>query len=154
MSKTKTIREWLTESLPKEYAELAIKRVEESDQERIETEQDSPSEAILGAFGWPDTEEGWLFWREVHSHLCCEDNPLPPLPTIFGPTPARGGTQDRINALRGWRIGDIALVTESEEQEHGPVTDVRNFQIWVDIHSGEDPIAFNPEELTNLSRGD
>lgn len=72
---TKTIRQWFEDTLPREYAERAIKNT--SARMLSDTAQTITS-ALSGAFKWEKTPEGSDFWDDVYGHFAAPK--LPPIP--------------------------------------------------------------------------
>lgn len=65
----KTIREWL-EELPEPYRTQAIDNTMERELSQAEP---SMHEAILGAFVWEETIEGFYYWAKLHHKFICKD---------------------------------------------------------------------------------
>lgn len=60
----KTIKQWLKDGLSKED----YKRAEKYENERWEEEKESFEGALMGAFIWGDTREGYNYWEEIHDN--------------------------------------------------------------------------------------
>ena len=73
---SKTIKEWLME-LPEGYRERALANMGEHCEVAV---CKSMKEAINGAFGWDESQEGPDFWVKVHYHYAYGGTPLPPIP--------------------------------------------------------------------------
>lgn len=61
----KTIKEWL-ETLEEPYRSQAIKNTEES---LLPIERESLDDAIIKAFTWSDTEEGFNHWNALYNSV-------------------------------------------------------------------------------------
>jgi hypothetical protein len=162
---SKTIKEYLNE-LPDGYRELALKRYDPAYYDG-EDEINCLRLALLNAFDFLETPEGFTFWAGVYNYVS-HNGPLPPIPektlgeelaeceeTIFGPTPALDTRSEQVNSLRGWRIGDIAYCPE--EDLVGDVFEVDSLDCTLHVSFSGDskPGAkrYPASELTNLSRG-
>lgn len=65
----KTIEQWLSEIDNVAVRTKALKNLVPSTLPFI---ADSQSDALLQAFAWEDTEEGFMYWNDVH-HILCKD---------------------------------------------------------------------------------
>lgn len=61
----KTIREWI-EELPEPYRTQAIDNTSES---VLTVEEQSLYEAVIGAFNWKESTEGFKYWNDFHDTL-------------------------------------------------------------------------------------
>ena len=66
----------LKEALPEEYATLAIERMKNGGCFDWDA-----SEALVSAFAWIDSPEGYKFWSNVYDYLEGATDTLPPIPT-------------------------------------------------------------------------
>jgi len=80
---SKSIRRHLCE-LPEPYATLALKNVEAHSFKSASSKSPNVSNALLSAFFWEDTPEGYEFWAQVtrwaRYNLDMEHPKLPEIP--------------------------------------------------------------------------
>jgi len=61
----KTILEWLQE-LPEPYRSEAIDNVVKAKRTQ---KRDSLEDALLSAFSWEETKQGWEYWDNLHTKI-------------------------------------------------------------------------------------
>lgn len=69
----KTLLEWL-ESFPEPYKEKAIANCKKiSSEEMLITKCPSLSNALISAFSWSETQEGFEYWNKLHNYFLAKE---------------------------------------------------------------------------------
>lgn len=140
----KTAKEWF-ETLETNLANRAISNTPAKD---LSAYCRSLQEALFESFDWAGTKEDVGFWLKVYEDAEAGS-------TILGTPPPVDETEEKIRALRGWRIGDLARVKESGHVScvEGLFEDL-NLELCISDSDETEREGYHPRDLINLSRGD